>query len=113
MSTKLADTIDTNTPNLFYDERFRVMIEHHLPTLKSMQGSKTIELTAKDKEDWDGNFDGFLFHKAIPVYMHWIITRVNGLDSSTDFRGQLDRVIIPSTEKVNRIRDYFNTIHNI
>ena len=99
----LAKTIDNSGPDIWYDTEFRITLEQHLHFLRNSDNNTSVE----------GNFHGLLYKNNIPSYLHWIITRMNGLDSSTDFKEDITRFIIPDVERVNRIREVFMTTHNI
>lgn len=108
---KLTESIDTSTPDMYFDEAFRTVIEHHLSYLRNNRNNAYIDLTPRDTVVWKGNFYGLLYEKRIPVEQHWIIMRLNGLDSTMDFKGDFDRIYLPDPERLNKIRDMYNTIN--
>lgn len=109
----LAKSIDSSGPDIWFDVEFRIALEQHLHFLRNDENITHVEVNPVDAEYYKGNFHGLLYKNNIPVYLHWIITRMNGLDSSSDFKETITRFIIPDVERVNRIREVFMTIHNI
>ena len=109
----LAKTIDNSGPDIWYDTEFRITLEQHLHFLRNSDNNTSVEVSPVDCDYYKGDFHGLLYKNNIPSYLHWIITRMNGLDSSTDFKEDITRFIIPDVERVNRIREVFMTTHNI
>lgn len=111
--TKLTDKIDVSTPEVYYDPRFRLLIEQHLNALINYRGNVYLTLTPMDTDIWQGNLDGYLFSQKVPIHQHWIIMRMNGMDSTLDFDDTLTTLILPDMEQINRLRELFNTVHRI
>lgn len=109
---RLTSRIDVSTPDLYYSEGFRVLIEQHLNDLKSYRGNTYLTVSQLDLEVWEGNLYGYLFSQRVPVFQHWIIMRMNGMDSTLDFRGEhLEQLMLPDVENINRLREIYNTVH--
>lgn len=112
-STNISKAIDTVGENVWFDLRFKVMLEQHLIGLKQMDGTTFIDITPHDCEYYQGNFHGILFKYGVPPYLHWLVTRMNGFDSSVDFRGEETRFMLPNVERLNKLKEMFMTVHNI
>lgn len=110
---RLADSIDISTPDVFFDEAFHVMIAQHKKALLSSPGRVMYDLTPNEKRIWHGNFVGYMMSKNIPIYLHWIVMYINDIDSSLDFRDDIDFIVIPDLEMVSRLREYYNTTHSV
>jgi hypothetical protein len=111
--TKLTDRIDVSTPEVYYDPKFRLLIEQHLSSLINYRGNVYLTLTPMEAEVWQGNLYGYLFSQGVPIHQHWIIMRMNGMDSTLDFSNELETLILPDMEQINRLRELFNTVHRI
>ena len=108
---KLTKRIDVSTPDLYYNESFKTLVEQHLTDLKNYKGNTYLTITPMDLDVWEGNLYGYLASQRVPVFQHWIIMRMNGMDSTLDFRGNFDKLILPDIENINRLRELHNTVH--
>lgn len=109
----LSSRIDVSAPAVYYDDRFKMMIEQHLTALIAHKGNTYLKVTPLDMEVWQGNLYGYLYSEQVPVFQHWLIMRMNGMDSTLDFDGDFTNLILPDIEQINRLRDLFNTVHRI
>lgn len=110
---RLTSKIDVSTPDVFYDSRFKLLIEQHLNALIEFKGNTYLTLTLLEMEVWRGNLYGYLFSQGVPVFQHWIIMRMNKMDSTLDFHDDYEKIILPSAEQINKLRELFNTVHKI
>lgn len=110
---KLISKIDTSVPPVFYDPRFKIMIEQHLEDLKNYKGNVYIEVSALDAEEWQGNLYGYLHSQNVSIAQHWVIMRMNDMDSTLDFSADCRRLYLPDPERLSTLKDLFNTIHKI
>ena len=108
---RLTARIDVSTPDLYYDPRFRILIEQHLADLKNYKGNTSLKVEPIDLDTFDGNLYGYLFSQRVPVSQHWIIMRMNGMDSTLDFNENHGTLILPYMENVDRLREIYNTVH--
>lgn len=111
--TNLSKRIDVTTSDVWYDPVFRIVLEQHLHFLINDPENTTVEINPVDNDYYKGNFHGLLYKNEIPIYLHWIITRMNGLDSSSDYKEDMEHFIVPNVERLNRLREIFLTNHNI
>lgn len=110
---KLTDKIKTSVPTVYYEEKFRFMVEQYMVKLRNSQNTTSFNLTPREKHVFKGNFIGLMNEREVPEYLHWFIMRVNDIDSSFAFTGEQDTIIIPDTEMIDRIREYYQTVHRI
>lgn len=110
---KLTSKIDVSTADMYYDERFRLLIEQHLNALITFQGNVYLTVSPMEFEVWAGNLYGYLHSQNIPIEQHWIIMRMNNMDSTLDFSDVLVNLILPDMEQITKLREMFNTIYRI
>lgn len=110
---KLTDKIDVSTPDVYYNPLFKVMIEQHLNDLIKYRGNVYLTVTPLEIDMWIGNLYGYLFSQDIPIHQHWIIMRMNNMDSTLDFGENNSQLILPDMEQINKLRELFNTVHKI
>lgn len=109
----LSHEIDGSIPDVFLDIGFKTILEQHLEVIKKDINNTYVEVSAHDCDLYQGNFDGLLYKNRIPIYLHWLVTRMNGFDSHTDFNGDIDRIILPDPERINKLKEIYLTIHKI
>lgn len=110
---RLSDKIDTRVADVYLDVGFKHVLEQHLPGLKRDSGNNPIEVTIHESWYYQGNFHGLLYRKGIPVHLHWLVTRLNGYDSSLDFNEEITEIILPNVDRIDRLKELYLTTHNI
>lgn len=110
---RLTSKIDVSAAEVYYDLRFKLMIEQHLEELINFEGNVYIDVSPIEAERWNGNLDGYLHSNNVPTFQHWIIMRMNNMDSTLDFNADVRKLILPNIEKLNTLRELYNTIHSM
>lgn len=117
MSISIRRQLSPGGDNLFYTDRFRGIIESHLNILKTT-GVVEEEIPGHLLYQFEGNFYGYLNQRGVPLYLHWIYLRVNGMENPNQFgREQRDpyqrqyrvSLKIPSGELIDSIRALYLT----
>lgn len=108
---KAGDTV-------YYDPRFRTVIETHLPLLRTHPNTQRQAITPDVIHQFEGDFYGLLIQNGIPMHLHWIYLRVNYMNSPNQFGAQLrdpyrDRyeftLLIPPEDTISELRKLFLT----
>lgn len=89
-------------PKEMYSFGFRQLIEDHLPELKDSDQSEYIDVSAASAWRHQGDLYALLTEYDIPRQHHWIIMRVNDMDSPLEYQGE-HRILIPSQNMVRRL----------
>lgn len=110
---RLTSKIDLTAGEVYYDLRFKLMIEQHLNELINAEGNMYIDITPLESQNWKGNLYGYLHSQNVPIFQHWIIMRMNGMDSTLDFNPEIQRLWLPNAERLERLRELFTTVHKI
>lgn len=95
--------------DVYYESRFRIAIEDHLQYLKTHPETTTQEVESKYAFKYSGDMSGLLTLYRYPVYMHWIIMRMNGYSDFTQLTEEASQLLIPSSNAVERIRAVYKT----
>lgn len=75
-------------PSLFYEEKFRLMVETHINILRNYNVSKQ-DIPENHYYQYEGDFYGFLVGENVPSHLHWIYMRVNGMYNPNEFAAEL------------------------
>ncbi|ARV76738.1 hypothetical protein PHABIO_107 [Pseudomonas phage Phabio] len=75
-------------PELFYDPKFRLMVETHINILRNHFVTRE-DIPANHYYQYEGDFYGFLVGRSIPAHLHWVYMRVNGMTNPNQFAKDL------------------------
>lgn len=88
---------------VYYEDAWRDVIEFHLPLISSTGNNTTIPVVDSDTIKYQFDFFGLLQEYGIPVWLHWITMRLNGLGAPTEYDGSLRTLVIPDNQMVKQI----------
>lgn len=80
---------------------YYVLLETHIPMLRTHKDTRLIEVNGQQAEKFTGDFHGLLDSLLIEKKYHYLITRVNGFNCSTDYDGLRKSFYIPSTDVIS------------
>lgn len=84
MTFTILQNLNPDSKNIFYQPKFRAILEDHLDILR--QSGVTINDIPLDLYwQYEGNFYGYLVHLNIPIEWHWLMLRVNGMHNPNEF----------------------------
>ena len=93
----------------YFDTQFLILIESHLTYLRKSDGLRVISVSEHQGYKYEGDFFGLLDDLNVEKKYHHIVMRVNGLDSSADFKGDLDHVLLPSLSEIDMLKSILQT----
>lgn len=79
---------------------YYVLLESHIPMLRKHKDTRLIEINGQQAEKYTGDFHGLLDSLLINKKYHYLITRVNGMNCSTDYDGLRKSFYIPSMDAI-------------
>ena len=91
-------------PEVYYNKDFMDVLEAHLDYLKKDSSTHIVQVKADRVAIYEGDFYGYLNEVGIEPEYHWIIMRINGMRSPTEFTNGMDTLFIPSKDEINQIR---------
>lgn len=93
----------------YMNPRFLHTVESHLTYLRSSEGLRVLPVTEHQGYKYEGDFFGLLDDLLIEKKYHHITMRVNDIHSSSDYKGNLPVVLLPSLNEVDMIKNIFLT----
>jgi len=90
----------------YYSTEFKQLLEDHLPNIKTRY-MRTFVPTEEQNMRAEGDFYGLLTEHNIPMDLHWVTMRINGLTSPTDYEGNLATVFIPDASVISGLLQKF------
>lgn len=116
MAFTIHDLQQRSNDPIMYDRNFRTVIETHLPFIKTLPNTRFIEITPDLVHQFEADFCGFLNEQSVPLELHWIYTRINGMYSPTEFGIEIynqydgtvpNRILLPAPEVISTLRGRF------
>ena len=86
-----------------YKRSFIQVIEDSLQYIITDPSTEKHGITPHNLLKYRGDFYGLLLEMGYRSDMHWIILRTNGMVNSMDFNFNIEEIILPSREYMNRI----------
>ena len=102
---KILDTISDSGADIYYNSKFRVVLEDHMTFLRSHPDNDLLNIEPAQAYKYAGDLFGILQYYNLSPYLHWIVMRVNGMTSPTEFRDTTTALIIPSMSVIATIRN--------
>lgn len=94
----------------YYDEDWHLLIETHLPLLIADTSNTSLPVTDIDAYRFEGDLFGLLcLYKVEPQY-HFIVMRMNGLRSPSEYRRQKTVFLLPDKQRIEAFRKTYMTI---
>ena len=106
-SKSLIHTAPNQGERVYDDPAFKYMLLEHLPNLLNNDNLISIPIDQQLADMYYGDYYGLLTRLKISPYMHWIVTRLNGLTDSMDYNSDSLMVYIPLESELDRLKILF------
>ncbi len=100
-------------PEVYYTDAFRNVLEDHLTFLRMHPNTGVILITPAEAYRFEMDLTGLLLTKNIPIYLHWLVARMNFMNTLNENRGDLAQLIIPDPKEVGKILQAFNSTKSL
>lgn len=100
------------TPDLdevFNDPNFLIMLESHLTYLKTNGNVVRYNITEHQNYKFEGDLFGLLDDIHLDKKHHHVVMRVNGYESSADFKGDVSSLLIPDLSELSLLQNIYMT----
>ena len=117
MAFTILDQMAQPGPDMFYDPAFRLILETHMNRLRNVNSTRQ-DIPLELFYQYEGNFHGYLVEIGVPVHLHWLYTRVNGMMNPNEFAAEVRDplgkeyrpvLIIPSDSMVADIQQFYQS----
>lgn len=95
------------------DRNYYELQETHLHYLRTDPETYEMELDPLTADVWVGDFYGLLNQLRIDKKFAYLIMRINGYTSASDFNGDRKTLLIPSPTAVSRIVTQYSSFESI
>lgn len=100
-------------PAIFYNAKFRQVIEENLTWLLNRQGTTTAMIDNHVAYRADGDFTQILDHLQVKPEFHWLTMRLNGYTSPMDYRQDKLIIILPDIDDIMLLVNTFRANQSI
>jgi len=98
-------------PPIYYTVEFKRVLEDHLDFIKQHSTTTSIAVNPALAFKHEYNLSGYLLAIDIPLKLHWLVMRLNGFFSDTDFIN-VAVLHIPSDRTVQQIKQLYESSHS-
>lgn len=109
MAMSISNQMIDEGPEIHYSRSFRNTLETHLKYLREHPDSDYLPVEAHIAHKYQADFYGLLRHYRVAEEIHWLILRLNGYTSPTQYDSDLFNILVPSNDAVLNIRKAFRT----
>ena len=95
--------------SIYYDIKFRNIIEDHLTFLRESNDLTMISIESSMAYKYEGDLFGLLFHYKVTFEYHWIVMRLNNMTNPNQTKNTLLSLLIPNRTILERIKNVYMT----
>jgi len=94
---------------LYYDPKFRAMLEDHMSWLLAQPENQLINVLDNHAYKYEGDLTGLLRQYAIQDEYHWLTMRANRMTSPMDYRADMKQLVVIDRRYVDQLRTVYQT----
>lgn len=107
-TTRLEDAIPDTGSNYYYEQGFRKVIEDNLAILRNSPYTQSLSLKPYHASLYKNQLYSLLTEYKIPVYLHWIMMRLNGMSHPNEYEG-VEILYIPDFKMVENLLNTYRS----
>ena len=94
---------------VYFDHDFLVLLESHLTFLRTRDTIRLAPVSKHQNYKYEGDLYGLLDDINVTKKFHYITARVNGYESSFDFKGDVEYLVIPDFNQIDMLKTVYQT----
>lgn len=94
----------------YYSAQWHRVVESHLQWILSLPENRIEQVDDGVAYKYEGDFMGLLQELRVPMELHWVVMRVNGYTSPTDYTYDKTQILIPDPGGIGRLFNNFVTV---
>ena len=103
--TQLKPTIE----DIFFEHNFIVILESHLTYMRFNNNLSIVDVSKHQNYKYEGDLYGLLDDLSIEKKYHFITIRLNGYESSNDFKGDTNFLVLPDFNLIEMLHSVYQT----
>lgn len=88
----------------YYTDQFRNVLEDHMTYLREAASTTVMNVDPIKAYRFEFDLNGLLLDMGIPLYLHWVVMRMNNFASPQDVPADLTQLLIASPDEIEVIR---------
>jgi hypothetical protein len=109
----ITNLMRSEGPAIYYDPTFRVVIESHMQFLLQHPTVQSIDLDSQLTYKYENDLFGLLSEVGVPYQLHWIIMRMNNMNSPLELTQEHQSLLIPSDTVISNIQKVYSTTNKL
>jgi hypothetical protein len=89
---------------VYYTDAFRNVLEDHMTYLRKATSTTVMNVDPIKAYRFELDLDGLLLDMGIPLYLHWVVMRMNNLSSPQQVPADLTTLLICAPSELEMIR---------
>lgn len=106
---QLIDQLNINDSLGYFEPAFRQVLEEHLGLIRTYGISQVLSVPSMLALRFQGDYFGLLTEMRVPVYLHWVTLRLNGLLSPADSSVDTTSVQTVDSTYIKRLYNTYKT----
>jgi hypothetical protein len=99
--------------SVYYTPEFMNVLEDHLTYLREHPKTRTESITPHEASKYTGDLISLLNVRNVKPEYHWIIMRLNNFTNYSDIDENLNTLLYPDFEEIDRIKLSHKTLNKI
>ena len=101
--------LSIKTETAYFEEDFIILVESHLTKLRHSPNVRERDIEPLQSYKYTGDFYGLLDSLSIDKKYHFIVLRFNGYESSADFKGEEELILVPDFNEIELLKNIYVT----
>lgn len=93
----------------YFEHDFLVILESHLTYLRTNGNLRLVTVSEHQNFKYEGDLYGLLDDLDVIKKFHYITARVNGYESSSDFKGDVEYLVVPDYTEIEMLKSVYQT----
>lgn len=112
MALTLRSKMKAPGPSVYYTPQWHRLLETHMRWLRESIPLRPIQIQDQLAYKYEGDLFGLLQEIGIDDVYHWVVMRVNGLNSPLEYSSDRTVLLIPPSDQIDRLMAIFKTTQN-
>lgn len=96
-------------PSVYYSPQWHRLMETHLRWFRERVQMRVVQVNDQLVYKYEGDLFGLLNHLGLDDQYHWLIMRINRMNSPLEFGVRFNQLSIPPVDQVDRLMAIFKT----
>lgn len=106
---KINSLVKNDVSDIYSNQGFRRMLEGYMNYFRNSVNTTPLPLDSHSVYKYEGDLYGLLSSVRVPAHLHWLVMRINNIDSPLDVKDDLTALLIPDTSDINKLALLFRS----